>query len=131
MPASAQGQTPAREHRPSSHSQRLYRKNDTYFIQVSSSDAQRAAEAYNRKYGPQARLRRLEAEERRKKQRQEQINRQKAYKNAQEQRNKMQRKRLEAQTAARVAQCEAAHEADCDNPAFLRKWLNKKYGRKQ
>jgi len=119
--------------RSSSSRHRNLWKSDTYSSQAAERDEKRAAEAYNRKYGAEARLKRRKAEERKKKAREDQINRQRERQNVQqqrEQRHKEKRAQLEAKRAGLVAQCEDAHETDCENPAFLKKWLKKKYGRK-
>jgi hypothetical protein len=74
-----------------------------------------------------ARLKRLEAEKRKKKAQAEQLKRQQTW----QQQQKAKREQMLAQRRARlVAQCEAAHETDCENPVFLRKWFRKKYSTK-
>ena len=108
------------------HQQHFRSKRATYFIQVAGHDEERAGREYNRKYGAVARLKRLEAEKRKKKAQAEQLKRQQTW----QQQQKAKREQMSAQRARLVAQCEAAHETDCENPVFLRKWFRKKYGTK-
>lgn len=93
-----------------------------------------AAEAYERKYGAEARLERLEQEKHQKKMRSERIRQERIRKLEQAEKDKefeKKWKKFEGKITGLEDECKASHGTDCGNPEYLNKWVKKKYAPKK
>lgn len=93
-----------------------------------------AAKHYDRKYGPEAKLKRLEREKRQKEARAERVHRERIRRVEQEKKAKAFEKKMDKfkkKVMGLEGECKAAHGTDCTNPAYLNKWARKKYEKKK
>ena len=126
------------QHKSGSSKYRSYKKKDKRYRksleQRKEREKKRAAQAYERKYGAETRLKNLERDKRQNKARAERahwerIQRIEQKKKAEKFKNQMDRYSKKVQGLE--GDCKAAHGTDCTNPEYLKKWVKKKYEKKK
>jgi len=93
-----------------------------------------AIKNYDRKYGPEAKLKRLEREKQQKEARADKIYQQRIHRIEQEKKAKefdQKWEKYKQKALGMEAECKAAHGTDCTNPEYLNKWVKKKYEKKK
>lgn len=94
----------------------------------------RAAKNYDRKYGAEARLKKLEQEKRQKQAHADRVHRERIRRIENEKKSREFDKKMDKykqKVMGLEGDCKAAHGTDCTNPEYLKKWVRKKYESKK
>ena len=125
-PAEQFGSATTKDSKSSSSKQRRYDKNKKHDNRIRKSDYN--SRTYERKYGAEAKLRRLEEEKRQQEARKEQAHQQRIEKMERQKRAKEFEKKwddFEKRVTGIVDKCEADHGTDCNDPKYLLKRMKR------